>query len=47
MWLVSGYLSGALEWVPVDGNGVMRDLLDAARQSDAVFGVCNKRTNCH
>ena len=41
------YLGGALERVPVDGDGVVRDLLDAARQPDAVLRVCNKTTNWH
>lgn len=38
------YLGGALKRVPVDGDGVVRQLLDAARQPDAVLRVCNKTT---
>lgn len=36
------YLCWRFEWVPVNGNRIVRDFLYAAHQTDAVLCVCNK-----
>lgn len=43
MMMCKSYLGGALERIPVDGDGVVGHLLDAAGQAHAVLRVCNKR----
>lgn len=35
------YLRRRFEWVPVNGNRIVRDFLYAAHQADAVLCVCN------
>ena len=37
------YLCCTLQWIPVDANRVVRNLLDASNESRAVFRICQKK----
>ena len=37
------YLCCTLQWIPVDANRVVRNLLDASNETRAVFRICQKK----
>lgn len=37
------YLGGALQRIPVDGDGIVRHFLDAANEANRVLRICRRR----